>query len=132
MPRTKRKKESLGGYFRQVFTEHPDWLKIKSNDLIKAKFEEDHPSQVWTPKIRGNMANIKSVMRKKQRRGGRKPGGQMKPTSTDSGIRNLDGLELAIDTCLSAARSMDPGGLQPVILHLRKARNELVWKMGQA
>lgn len=131
MAKTKRKGESLGGYFRQVFVENPDWIKIKSNDLIEARYEADHPGQKWNPRVRGNMSNIKSLLRKQARKRGPKPAGSSKVRKAERSIHGLEDLELAIDNCLSAARLMDQSGLETVINHLRRARNELVWKMGQ-
>ena len=40
-------------------------------------------------------------------------------------------LEEQIDECLIAARMLDPEGLESIIQHLRRARNEVVWKIGQ-
>jgi hypothetical protein len=47
------------------------------------------------------------------------------------GSSKLDQLELQIDDCLILARQMDQEGLHDVIGLLRKARNEVVWKIGQ-
>ncbi|HXG10613.1 MAG TPA: hypothetical protein VNK04_12700 [Gemmataceae bacterium] len=129
--RTARKGESLGGYFRKVFAEHPEWLDMKSNELIKARFEQDHPGQEFTPKIRANMANIKSILRKKMQKGGARVGRPKAAAAVNSGGQGLEGLELAIDNCLSTARELDPVGLADVINYLRRARNALVWHMGQ-
>src|SRR5262249_14380729 len=132
MAKKKAKGESLGGYFRQLFREHPEWLKIKSNDLIKQRYEADHPSQQFTSNIRANLANVKSLMRKQMRKRGRKPGTGAKPALVAAlGGRDMESLELAIDNCLSMAREIDPVGLEPVIHSLRRARNQLVWKMGE-
>jgi hypothetical protein len=43
----------------------------------------------------------------------------------------LDQLEKQIDACLTFARALDREGLESVISHLRRTRNEVVWKMGQ-
>jgi hypothetical protein len=43
----------------------------------------------------------------------------------------LEALEEQIDDCLSHAKHRDREGLQEVIRLLRRARNEVVWKMGQ-
>jgi hypothetical protein len=40
-------------------------------------------------------------------------------------------LEERIDDCLSLSKSLDRDGLGDVIVLLRRARNEAVWKMGQ-
>ena len=44
---------------------------------------------------------------------------------------DLDKLEYQIDECLVLAKVLDREGLESVISHLRTARNEVVWKMGQ-
>jgi hypothetical protein len=130
MAKKKSTGESLGGYFRRVFTENPDWLKVKSNDLVKERYEADHLGEEFTSRIRANMSNIKSIMRKQMRKRGPKPGTRMK-TAVATGGHDLEGLELAIDSCLSTAREIDPVGLEAVINSLRRARNQLVWKMGE-
>jgi len=40
-------------------------------------------------------------------------------------------LEEQIDDCLALAKEMDREGLVSVIALLRRARNEVVWKMGE-
>jgi len=43
----------------------------------------------------------------------------------------LDALEEQIDECLTLAKNLDREGLANVIGLLRRARNEVVWKMGE-
>jgi ABC-type phosphate transport system substrate-binding protein len=43
----------------------------------------------------------------------------------------LETPEERIDDCLTAARHLDKDGLEDVIRLLRKARNAVVWKIGQ-
>jgi hypothetical protein len=43
----------------------------------------------------------------------------------------LEALEELIDDCLSLAKHLDREGLESIIKLLRRARNEVVWKMGQ-
>jgi hypothetical protein len=45
--------------------------------------------------------------------------------------RQLEALEEQIDDCLSAAKALDREGLGDVIGLLRRARNQVAWKMGQ-
>ena len=45
--------------------------------------------------------------------------------------RGLERLEEQIDECLTLARTLDREGLSGVIVMLRRARNEVVWKMGE-
>jgi hypothetical protein len=51
--------------------------------------------------------------------------------SRSAAVRGLESLELAIDDCLTTARTMDKEGLADVIGLLRQARNTVVWKMGE-
>jgi hypothetical protein len=44
--------------------------------------------------------------------------------------KGFEQLEEQIDDCLTAARSLDREVLHNVIGLLRKARNEIVWKLG--
>jgi len=45
--------------------------------------------------------------------------------------RGLASLEENIDNCLDQARSLDRDGLEGIIKLLRRARNEVVWKLGE-
>lgn len=129
---------NISGYFRQVFTEHPELLKTKSNDAILAKYREDHglaPDAELEKNIKNGLANVKSIMRKKTRiRGRRKAAaaaaaGEVAPKAPRAGTK-METLEESIDDCLTLARTLDRDGLATVIRHLRAARNEVVWKMG--
>ena len=46
-------------------------------------------------------------------------------------VRGLDRLEEQIDECLSLAKYLDREHLADVISLLRKARNAVVWKLGE-
>jgi hypothetical protein len=48
-----------------------------------------------------------------------------------TGGSKLEGLEFQIDECLILARQLDREGLQEVIGLLRRARNAVVWMIGQ-
>src|SRR5262245_60800342 len=102
--RRKRKGKSLGRYFRDQFTAHPRWLDLKTNEQIQAQYEKDHPGKKMSKSVRANMANIKSVMRKEQREGGRKAG-------AGSALSDLESLEIAVDACMTTARALDPVAL---------------------
>jgi hypothetical protein len=133
MPRRGRKKKSISGYFRQVFEMHPEWLKEKSNDLILAQYRRDQgmgADAVVRESVRNNLANIKSVIRKKKELGsyaGKKAKAVQK---TASATQRLEELESQIDDCMMTARGIDPVGLESIIALLRRARYEVVWKMG--
>ena len=86
---------------------------------------------------------MKGVLRKAQRN---KPGRPKKeslpaePTAAvvvavaaapRKGVRGLESLEEQIDECLTLAKNLDREGLSSVINLLRRARNEVVWKVGE-
>jgi hypothetical protein len=145
MARRKSKPGSVSGYFRKVFGERPDWLVGKSNDAILARYREDHgisPSAEVDRKIKQNLANLKSVLRKKGRK--KKRGRPRKDAGAPvvaaaavavavrkAPVSKLDALEESIDDCLTFAKGMDRDAMHDVIVLLRRARNAVVWKTGQ-
>ena len=142
MARRKSREGSLAGYFRGVFEQNPQWLHERSNDVVLARYRKDHGLVSDAPvddKIRQNLANLKSVLRKKSRkRRGRPPKAASaipvaKPVAlTRRGPANrLETLEEMIDDCLTAAKHHDREGLHDVIQLLRRARNAVVWKLGE-
>ena len=133
MAKRKRKRGELSAYFRETFTEHPEWLKEKSNKPILAKYRLDHGIGADVPvdkKVQGNLANLKSVLRKKSRRKGKSAVAGTPVAPTRSGHR-LEVLEEAIDDCLTLAKNHDRDALEHIISLLRHARNEVVWKIGE-
>src|ERR1700720_1210493 len=70
--RRRGRKESTGGYFRKIFDERPELLHNKSNDELIDRWIADHPrhSEKMLKKVRQNLANLKSNLRKKEREGG--------------------------------------------------------------
>jgi hypothetical protein len=131
--------ETTAGYFRKVFAQHPEWLAGKSNADVLARWLADHPGHAEVPeKIKQNLANIKSVLRKqgRKKRGRRKKEHPAEATAAAVAaprkrVPGLESLELAIDDCLTRARQMDKEGLAEVIGLLRQARNAVVWKLGE-
>jgi uncharacterized protein (UPF0147 family) len=131
MGRRKRRRGSISAYFREVFQKHPEWLKGKSNQAVLSQYRTDHSigTDAEIPKnIRNNLANLKSILRKKSR--GRTGTSSIKVSATASATK-LEALEELIDECLTQAKTLDREGLHNVIRNLRSARNEVVWKMGQ-
>ena len=132
--------ETVSGYFRRVFTENPKWLATRSNDDVLARWLKDHPGEKEVPeKVRQNLSNVKSNLRKDNRM---KPGAPKKesraaePTAAVAaaprkGVRGLESLEEQIDECMTLAKNLDREGLSSVINLLRRARNEVVWKIGE-
>jgi hypothetical protein len=135
--------ETTAGYFRRVFKEHPRMLKERSNDKLLERWLTDHPGHTEVPQsVKNNLANIKSVLRSKKRKKKKvsaeapQPGTMsaaappVRPRMT-SGHSRLEELESQIDECLSMAKHLDREGLHDVIGNLRRARNAVVWKLGQ-
>ena len=81
---------------------------------------------------------MKSLLRKKLREMTGGPKRESQPVAAASsadaprqGVRPLELLEEQIDECLVLAKEVDRDGLASVIALLRRARNEVVWKMGE-
>jgi hypothetical protein len=140
--------ETIAGYFRQVFKENPKLLKERSNAKLLARWMADHPGHSEIPKsVKNSLANLKSVLRSKKRKRiarraeesqlaessvpGRPPESRPRVARVPSGSSRLEALELQIDEALIVAKHIDREGLHDVIGLLRRARNEVVWKMGQ-
>jgi hypothetical protein len=130
--------ETMSGYFRKIFAENPGLLDSRSNDELLQRWLKDHPGETDVPKsVKVGLQNIKSVLRSKsrRRRQGKAAATGAGPVSQPTGIgvkkNKLEALEERIDDALMFARGLDEEGLHDVISHLRRARNEVVWKMGQ-
>jgi hypothetical protein len=128
---------SISGYFRGVFEERPDLLDARSNAELIARWLRDHPDALGVPNnVKAILTNIKSVLR---RRRGQEGGGrgtvelpaEMTPQATRGPNAGLLSLEESIDNSLSIAKKLNRPGLEGVIRLLRRARNEVVWEMGQ-
>jgi hypothetical protein len=132
--------ETVAGYFRKLFEENPQWLRERSNQALLDRWLQDHPQEKKvSERVRQNLSNIKSVLRKKLRKKPGKPKKETQPAETTAApvevsrknVRRLESLEERIDGCLDFARSTDQEGLASVLDHLRRARNEVVWKLGE-
>jgi hypothetical protein len=138
-PRKDAGGETVSGYFRRVFAENPKLLNSRSNDELLSRWLADHPGEKEVPeRIRQNLSNVKSILRKKQRKRGRRrqeqdqaAGAPARPAAARRASDSLEALEEHIDEALTLARVIDREGLQSVIHLLRRARNEVVWKQGQ-
>jgi macrodomain Ter protein organizer (MatP/YcbG family) len=142
-----REGEPVARYFQAVFKENPKWLKSRSNNDLLQRWLADHPSEPEVPdRIKNIMANTKSVLRKKHRKGRGKKA--MEQSADAVALQNavatlaavpatstlghgFEQLEEQIDDCLTLAKNLDREGLESVIHLLRRARNEVVWKLGQ-
>lgn len=128
--------ENISGYFRAIFKENPKFLKSRSNDELLKQWISDHPKEKEVPaRVKQGLANVKSVLRSKRR--GRKRQAEEEQgtvavlTTSRQPSGRLERLEEHIDDALTMARNLDRQGLESVIAVLRRARNEVVWKMGQ-
>jgi hypothetical protein len=134
------KPESVGGYFRAIFKRNPQLLEERSNaDLLK-RWLRDHPGHTEVPeRVKQGLANVKSEMRKQRRERTTTTAPQpaapavsrTPPAQAARAGNDLETLEVRIDECLSLARQMDAEGLEEVIAHLRRARNGVVWRLGE-
>lgn len=132
--------ENISGYFRKIFAENPKLLRSRSNDELLERWLKDHPKEDGIPyTVKVGLQNIKSVLRSRGRkRTAIRHAREDAAAPADNPIvrrvvprSSLEILEERIDECLIAARMLDPEGLESIIQHLRRARNEVVWKMGQ-
>lgn len=137
-PAPDRQPENISGYFRKIFAENPRLLKSRSNDELLDRWLADHPGTTEVPvRVKQGLANVKSVLRSKRRkRKARKATEEAASAGTVVAKRpasknGLIVLEEQIDECLIMARLLDVEGLDSIIQHLRLARNEVVWKMGE-
>ena len=135
---TQTQGETISGYFRKLFKENPRWLNERSNQVLLDRWLQDHPGETKVPeKVKQNLANIKSVLRKQARK--KKPGPKKGSQPTHATpvetprkpVRGLDRLEEQIDECLSLAKYLGREELASVIGLLRRARNAVVWKLGE-
>lgn len=131
--------ETTAAYFRRIFHENPKWLNERSNKKLLKRWLADHPGQTEVPRtVKANLANLKSVLRSKQRskvavheQNRQATGEEKKVTTVPTGNTQLELLEYQIDECLILAKTFDRDALESVISHLRRARNEVVWKIGK-
>jgi hypothetical protein len=134
----RRKGKSISGYFRPLLAENPALLESTDNAELIEQWKRDHPS--YTAKrlkrVRQNLANLKSHLRRQAReqpalaakfapRAGNGPA-SFESEGESPGLVNL---ENRIDDCMYLAWRIDRAGLDTVIYHLRRARNEVVAKL---
>jgi hypothetical protein len=131
--------ESIAGYFRKVFAETPKLLKTGSNAKLLERWIADHPGAKEVPQsAKYNLANLKSLLRskKRKRRKANAAAAEIAAAPVAVAVKKpkppvLETLEEQIDDCLTEARHIDKDGLEDLIRLLRKARNAVVWKIGQ-
>jgi hypothetical protein len=129
--------ESVSGYFKQIFKERPDLLNSGSNTALFERWLQDHPDEKNVPdRVKSILSNVKSIVRKKRRkRTGKKQTAELSSPATPQAsavpLVKLESLEEQIDNCLTFAKRLDREGLADIISLLRRARNGVVWKIGQ-
>src|SRR6266446_3770313 len=109
----KRSGGSMSAYFRQVFTEKPQWLDQKSNDDVVARYRVDHSMATDADvgkSVKQTMANMKSIMRKEARGGSKVKARRGRPPMALAGAvpvptsrPRLETLEELIDDCMVTA-----------------------------
>jgi hypothetical protein len=135
--RPKADGENVSGYFRAVFAARPDLLDAGSNQELLGQWLKDHPGQREVPaRVKNVLSNLKSVLRKQRRKQRAGKGTAERPAprtsaAQGSAVARLEALEERIDGCMSLAGAIDREGLEAVYQLLRRARNEVVWKIGQ-
>jgi hypothetical protein len=127
--------ENVSAYFRRAFHENPKLLKGRSNEELLNRWLADHPGEKQVPNsVKKVLQNVKGILRSKGRK--RKAAkAAAAPVSKEPPWpaprkSHLEQLEEKIDGVLTLARSFEDEGLESVVNHLRRARNEVVWKLG--
>src|SRR4051794_19082745 len=128
MARKKGGPDTISGYFRGVFTKRPELLEYgATNAAIIEQWKKDHAGEVPGKSVMGNLANIKSIMRKElglvKKGKGRKK--RKKAAANGEGaaaaparaarrapVSLLERMESLIDECLSVARGQGSGALE--------------------
>ena len=128
--------ESISGYFRSVYDQNPKLLKQRSNKPVLDQWLADRPGYEDVPeRVKANLANLKSNLRKKRRiqRGKRAElaDNGIQAVGKRPSIKGLELLEEQIDDCLTVAKHLDRQGLHEIISLLRRARNGIVWMIGE-
>jgi hypothetical protein len=138
--------ESIMGYFRRILLDNRKLLNTRSNDELLKRWLDDHPGEKTVPnRVKQGLSNIKSQLRKNQRqRKARKAAVEAEALEQGTPLAALtivqvsqplehvlEPLEIQIDDCMTLAKNLDRQGLENVIHLLRRARNEVVWKIGQ-
>src|SRR5438874_104360 len=117
MAKQKTEQPSKSSYWRNLFTQDPKLVKIRSNSKLREQWERDHPGQKFDESWSQSLSNVKSMLRNKHKKGGRPKAeaadGQSEgPSAADLRQAALERLEGAVDQCLWTARQMDPAGLE--------------------
>jgi len=140
-----KKKVSMSSIFRAIYEADPSLLPLPTNDDVYKRFKVKTGQEI-TDNVKQINANLKSIMRKEHgvsKASNGKPAGKKvrvgRPAATTAPVHvtvavhapasKLEQLEENIDECLTFAKNLDRTGLESVIHNLRRARNEVVWKL---
>ena|SRR5208283_3817908 len=142
-----KKKVSQTSIFRAIYEADPSLLALPTNDDIYLRYKVKTGKDV-DAKAKQVNANLKSILRKQhgvskgsngkpaaKKRVGRPAGTKVAVMAAPAKIAvhapvsKLEQLEENIDECLTFAKTLDRAGLASVIHNLRRARNEVVWKL---
>jgi hypothetical protein len=140
MAKAKDEGESRSKIFTRYFTKRPDLLRESSFDVIAEMYKAEFPDRDFSDRDRQIAANIKSKLRRKfkirrRKRRGRPAAAAAGENAAPRAMRghtSLSILEDHIDECLMLAKRLDRDGLDDVIKHLRRARNLVIVKSGEA
>jgi len=134
---SRSEKKSVQGYFRNILTANPTLLETRSNKEILKQWLKDNPGSTEVPQsVKNSLANVKSMLRRDLRDGD----GEQRAVSRSKnamqtparpGASDLGSLENLIDECVLLANMLDRNKLENVSRHLRIARRQVSWLMGE-
>ena len=144
-------KVSQTSIFRAIYEADTSLLALTTNDDIYIRYKAKTGKDV-DAKAKQVNANLKSILRKQHgvsKGSNGKPAAAKKRVGRPAGsttafkvaaplkvavhapVSKLEQLEENIDECLTFAKNLDRAGLESVIHNLRRARNEVVWKLSE-
>jgi hypothetical protein len=112
------KEKSTAAYWKRILHEHPEWVEeAGSNAKLAQLWLSDHPGHTEMPKkIRQNLANIKSMIRRERREEQQaKASARRKEQKAAAGAgqrppnvsQAYEALEIKIDKCMAQAWALD-------------------------
>src|SRR5262249_23495076 len=82
--------QSVASYFRVIFKEQPRLLKERSNQPLFDRWLADHPGVTEVPgNVKSSLSNLKSILRSKMRRKGRKAADAETPGTETGSARRI-------------------------------------------
>ena len=136
MGRDARLVEAIGHELRVIDADGVRYLRFDKHIQSTMTLTDHLGSKEDPERLRQILSNVKSVLRKRgrQKTAAAKPQGRLltaRAAARETPLDKLEFLEERIDDCLTIAKLVDQEGLGSVIQHPRRARNEVVWKLGQ-